>query len=174
MAKIPYFDLDKAPPAYTDLLKGRPPLNLYRMLPHATTIAPGFLAMGRGILHESELDPKIREIVILRVGFLCKASYEVHQHKRVARRVGLSEDKISALETGPDSVQFSDVERLVLRFVDDVVRNVKASDAAFDSLLPHFPHRQIAEIVLIIGFYMMVSRFLENFEIDIEPPGTIQ
>jgi 4-carboxymuconolactone decarboxylase len=173
VARIPYFDLEQAPASYTELLKGRPPLNLYRMLPHAAAIAPGFLAMGRGILRDSELDPSIREIVILRVGILCHSSYEVHQHKRVARGVGLSEQKIAAIEIGPSSPEFSDVERLVLAFTDEVVHKVKASDAAFNRLLPHFPHRQIAEMVLTIGFYMMVSRFLENFEVDIEPPGNI-
>ncbi len=35
MARIPYFDMSQAPVAYTGLLAGRPPLNLYRMLPHA-------------------------------------------------------------------------------------------------------------------------------------------
>lgn len=174
MAKIPYFDLDLAPQAYRDLLAGRPPLNLYRMLPHATTIAPGFLAMGRGILRESALNPQIREIAILRVGMLSGASYEVHQHKRVARSVGLSEEKIAALAVGAASPVFSDVERRVLRFTEEVLRNVKASEEAFEQLQAHFSHREIAELVLTIGFYMMVSRFLENFEVDIEPPGTIQ
>lgn len=156
------------------MLAGRPPLNLYRMLPHATSIAPGFLAMGRGILRESALDPKIREIVILRVGMLSDASYEVHQHKRVARRVGLSEEKIAALQAGADEPVFDHVESKVIRFTDEVVRNVKATNQAFDVLQSDFSHREIAEIVLTIGFYMMVCRFLENFEVDIEPPGVIE
>ncbi|RYE69425.1 MAG: carboxymuconolactone decarboxylase family protein [Oxalobacteraceae bacterium] len=174
MARIPYFDLEKAPQEYRDMLAGRPPLNLYRMLPHATSIAPGFLAMGRGILRESALDPKIREIVILRVGMLSDASYELHQHKRVARRVGLSEEKIAALQAGADEPVFDHVESKVIRFTDEVVRNVKATNQAFDVLQSDFSHREIAEIVLTIGFYMMVCRFLENFEVDIEPPGVIE
>lgn len=50
-----------------------------------------------------ELDPLLREVVILRIGFLSKASYEVHQHKRVARKVGMSDEKIAALEHDPQS-----------------------------------------------------------------------
>lgn len=174
MAKIPYFDLEQAPQEYRDMLEGRPPLNLYRMLPHAASIAPGFLAMGRGILRESVLEPKMREIVILRVGMLSDASYEVHQHKRVARRVGLPEEKIAALQAGADEPVFDEVERKVIRFTDEVVRNVKASNQAFDVLQSDFSHREIAEIVLTIGFYMMVCRFLENFEVDIEAPGVVE
>ena len=174
MARIPYFDMDQAPAAYADLLKSRHPLNLYRMLPHASTAAPGFLKMGGALLRENEIDSQLREIVILRVGMLSGASYEVHQHKRVARSVGLSEEKIAAIEQGAEAAVFSDLERLILRFTDTVVHDVKAPDELFNSVLEHLNHRQMAELVLTIGFYMMVSRFLENFEVDIEPSGAVQ
>ena len=169
MPRIPYFDMEQATPEYRDMLKGRYNLNLYRMLPHATTIAPGFLRMGGAILRESAIDPQLREIAILRVGFLSKASYEVHQHKRVARKVGLSDAKIAALENDPQSAVFSPLEKLVIRYTDEVVANVKASDALFDELLAQLDHRRMAELTLTIGFYMAVSRFLENFEVEIEP-----
>ena len=74
MPRIPYFDMEQATPEYRDMLKGRYNLNLYRMLPHATTVAPGFLRMGGAILRESAIDPQLREIAILRVGCLSKAS----------------------------------------------------------------------------------------------------
>lgn len=174
MARIPYFDMTQAPEAFAELMSSRKPLNLYRMLPHATTAAPGFLKMGGALLRENELDSQLREIVILRVGMLSGASYEVHQHKRVARSVGLSEEKIAAIEQGAEASVFSDLERLILRFTDTVVHDVKAPDELFHAVLERLNHRQMAELVLTIGFYMMVSRFLENFEVDIEEPGVIQ
>jgi alkylhydroperoxidase family enzyme len=167
--RIPYLDLEQATPEYREMLKGRYDLNLYRMLPHATTIAPGFLKMGGAILRDSALDPQLREIAILRVGFLSKASYEVHQHKRVARRVGLADAKIAALENEPDNDVFSPLEKLIIRYTDEVVANVKASSALFDELLAALDHRRMAELTLTIGFYMAASRFLENFEVEIEP-----
>jgi 4-carboxymuconolactone decarboxylase len=75
---------------------------------------------------------------------------------------------------GSGAAVYTPLERLVLHFTDEVVQKVKASDALFDELLSHLNHRQMAELVLTIGFYMMVSRFLENFEVEIEPPGVIQ
>lgn len=173
MARVPYFDLSQAPASYTELLGKRPPLNLYRMLPHAGPAAEGFLKLGGALLRENALDSCLREIAILRVGMLSGAGYEVHQHKRVARNVGLSEEKIAALEPGADTSALSPLEQLVLRFTDQLVEHVKAPDEMFAELQRHFDQRQLAELVLTIGFYMMVSRFLENFEVDIEPPGTI-
>lgn len=176
MPRIPYFDLDKATPEYRDLLKGRFDLNIYRMLPHAETIAPGFLKMGRAILRESKLDPQLRELAIIRVGILSGALYEVHQHKRIGKSVGLSEEKIAALESDPQSSVFSQLETLVLRYTDEVVKNVKASDALFKELLAKLDNRRMAELTLTIGFYMLVSRFLENLEVEIElrPPVSDQ
>jgi alkylhydroperoxidase family enzyme len=174
MARIPYFDLAQAPAAYRELLGERPPLNLYRMLPHAGPAAIGFLTLGGALLRRSELDPQLREIAILRVGMLSGAGYEVHQHKRVAGRAGLAADKIAALtEAGGDLRLFDERERFVLAFTDQLFHHVKADDAMFAQAQSHFNARQLSELVLTIGFYMMVSRYLENFEVDIEPPGTI-
>ncbi|MFL6623792.1 MAG: carboxymuconolactone decarboxylase family protein [Sulfurifustaceae bacterium] len=174
MPRIPYFDLTQAPSMITDLLRSRPPLNIYRMLAHATTAAPGFLRLGGALLREAELDAKLRELAILRVGVLSRAGYEVHQHKRVARAVGVPAEKIEAVTQGADADVYTPLEKLVLRFTDDVVQNVKASEAIFKELLGHLGNRSLAELVLTIGYYMMVCRFLENFEVEIEPPGTVQ
>lgn len=172
MARVPYFDLAQASPAYQELVKSRPALNLYRMLPHAGQAAEGFLKLGGALLRANELDSQLREIAILRVGVLSKAGYEVHQHRRVARNVGLAEEKIKALESG-NTAPFDELERMVLAFTEKVVRDVKAPDDMFQPLYARLGARQMSELVLTIGFYMMVSRFLENFEVDIEPPGTI-
>jgi alkylhydroperoxidase family enzyme len=168
MARIPYLPIEEMAPDYREMLKGRFNLNLYRMLPHAPTVAVGFLKMGGAILRDSELDPQLRELAILRVGFLSGASYEVHQHKRVGTKVGLTDEKIAAIEHDPQGAVFSPLEKLVLRYTDDVVKNVKAADALFNDLLAALTNRTMAELTLTIGFYMAVSRFLENFEVDIE------
>ena len=55
------------------------------MLPHAGKAGEGFLKLGGALLRDNELDSKLREIAILRVGLLSGASYEVHQHRKLAR-----------------------------------------------------------------------------------------
>ena len=168
MARIPYHDLSGLPQELTDNIKTRPPLNLYRMLPHAITVAPGFLAMGRAILTNSEIDPQLRELVILRVGALSQASYEIFQHRRVARSVGISDEKIeAALNPGAEHA-LNDLERLLMRFTDVVVKEVKAPDELFDEVASRLTLRTLSELLLTIGFYMLVSRFLENTGVDIE------
>lgn len=174
MARIPYFDLAQAPTSYTELLGTRPKLNLYRMLPHAGKAAEGFLRLGGALLREGELDARLREIAILRVGLLSGAGYEVHQHRRIARKVGLADAKVAALEPGADVSPLDPIELQVLRFTDEVFHRVKAPDAMFAAMRTQLTTQALAELVLTIGFYMMVCRFLENFEVDIEPPGVVE
>jgi 4-carboxymuconolactone decarboxylase len=173
MARIPYFDMSQASEKYQALLKSRHPLNLYRMLPHAgESAASGFLALGSALLRDNAIDSQLREIAILRVGILSQAGYEVHQHRRVAKQLGMGDATLAALEPGADTSVLTPDEKLVLEFTDVVFREVKAPDALFQRVAERFGYRETGELVLTIGFYMMVSRFLENFEVDIEPPGT--
>jgi 4-carboxymuconolactone decarboxylase len=174
MARIPYPDLDALPDDVKSFVgRIRPMLNIYRMLPHAETSLYGFMKLGNALLFKAELDPILRELVILRVGYLSDATYEIHQHLVVARHVGVSDEKITATKQGPDAMVFSPLERAILRFTDEVVRDVKASDTAYEAVAKHLSHREIAELLLTIGFYMMVSRFLENLEVEIEPQGQV-
>lgn len=174
MARIPYPDPDALPEDVRQFFdRIRPKLNIYRMLPHAETSLYGFMKLGNALLFKADLDPILRELVILRVGYLSEADYEVHQHLVVAAHVGVPAEKIAATKEGPDSPVYSDLERAVLQFTDEVVRDVKASDAAFDAVAEHLSHREISELLMTIGFYMMVCRFLENLEVELEETGQV-
>src|SRR3954453_9634630 len=97
MARLPYFDVADVPGPLGDVVRSRPRLNLYRVLPHAPEAALGFLALGRALLTQSQLDARLREVAILRVGALCRAGYEVHQHRQVARSTGPTDAEIEAV-----------------------------------------------------------------------------
>lgn len=173
MARIPDFDLSQASAELTEELAKRPAplLNYYRMLAHGGSVAVGFLQLGGAILHRSEIDPRLRELVILRTGAHCRSEYEICQHKRIASSVGVPDAKIAAavdldLPLQPGALDATEV--LLLRFTDELVRDVKASQGTFSRMCDAFPYKQVLEVVLTTGFYMAVSRFLETFEVDIE------
>jgi alkylhydroperoxidase family enzyme len=174
MTRLSYFEFDTMPPELAALWGDRPRINLFRVLPHARSVAPGFLALGEALRKQSHLDLRLRELVILRVGALSRAAYEVHQHKRVGRETGLTEAQIAAaVREGPEEA-LGDWERMVLRFTDAVVLEVKAPKPLYDAVAANLTERQLAELLLNIGFYTMVCRFLENVELDIEAPGALQ
>ncbi len=168
MARIPYFDpaqaIGRAKKAYEKL----PPLNIFRMLGWSGEMLDGFARLGTQILFFAKLDPVLREIAIIRVGVLSKATYEVYQHERMGRDAGMSEALIRAVHDGAESPAFNDLQRKVMRFTDDVVKNVRASDATFRPLADELSRQELQELTITIGYYMMVSRVLETFDVEIE------
>lgn len=171
MARIPYFDAANADTVTKETLGKLPPLNIFRMMGHSGGLLKRFIGLGNHLLGAAELDPVLREIAIVRVGVLSKASYEVHQHERICRQMGMAEELIEAIHEGPDAKVFTDLQRAVMRYTDDIVLNVRASDETFTPLSGQLSHKVMQELTLTIGFYMMVSRFLETFDVDIEEDG---
>ena len=97
MARIPYRDLASAPEEVRTVLGGLPPLNIFRMLGHAETLLRGFAQLGGAILGRAALDPRLRELVILRVGARSPAAYEWQQHVPIARATGASDEALAAM-----------------------------------------------------------------------------
>ncbi len=168
MARVPYPDPATLDPNTAAFLERLPPLNVFRMMAHSEGLLAVFTRLGNHLLFKSELDPVLREIAILRVGVLSGAGYEVFQHERIGRQLGMSDELIGAIRAGPDSAVFDDLQRLVVRFTDDVVANVRAGDDTFGPLRQRLSVREVQELVMTIGYYMAVSRFLETFDVDVE------
>ena len=169
MARIAYNDMTDVAPELADELAKRPPANIYRMLANGGSAALGFLKMGGALRFHGALTPMARELVILRTGSLCAAAYELDHHEAIARDIGMAEDKIrAAIDDGPGAAAFDGFEAALLRFTDEVVLDGKASAAAFAALAEHYSPEELIETTLLIGFYMMTSRFLQTFDMDLD------
>jgi alkylhydroperoxidase family enzyme len=169
MARIPYGNISDVAPDLAEEMAKRPPANLYRMLANGGSAALGYLRMGSQIRFNAVLDPLVRELIILRTGSLCKAAYELDHHERIAASLGMPEDKIrAAIDVGPGADIFDAFEATLLRFTDEVVVDGKASEAAFAALAEYYSPEELIETTLLIGFYMMTSRFLQTFDMDLD------
>ncbi len=168
MPRIPYFEVESATGKHAEFLgKLKPHLNIYRMLANSEAGLKGFVRMGNALLYRCELDAQLRELAILRVGRLSRAAYEVFQHERIGREAGLAEEKIAALRDATiEAPAFTDHEKAVLRYTDDVVRNVRASDRTLKAVQAFLTPGALVELTLTIGYYMMVCRFLESMGVD--------
>jgi len=168
VARLPYPDLKDLSPENRDLMASLPPLNVFRMMSGAGASFAPFMQFISAYLNEGALDPELRELVILRVGHLCGSAYEVHQHERVSRTLGMSVPRIQAVKGNLPSDLFSDAENAALLFADEQVAQVKVSDTTFAATHTHLTDPQIVELTLIVGTYLMVCRFLETLEIELE------
>jgi 4-carboxymuconolactone decarboxylase len=82
--------------------------------------------------------------------------------------VGMPQEKIEALEIGSTSPVFSEIESLVLHFTEETVLKHKVSEKTFTAISKHFSHEALVELAIAAGCYMMISTFLNTFEVDIE------
>jgi 4-carboxymuconolactone decarboxylase len=172
VARLPYVDPASAAPAVREALDALPPLNIFRLVAHAETALRPFLRLGGALLTQAALDARLRELVILRVAQMSGARYEWVQHAAIAEAVGVSRDRISTLEAGDaDADCFDDDERLVLAFAAEVVEDVGASKSTFERVNARFSPREIIELILTIGYYMMIARVMETTEIDLDDPA---
>lgn len=171
MARIPYFDPETAPENVVRAMAGKRQINVFKMIANSNNAAPEVLALGHQLSRGSSLDVVEREVVILRVAHLSGASYQWHEHTRVALRVGLSQEKIDAVaaySAVDPGTSFSEFERSLLDFTDAVVATTTAPDVVFDRVAERYDHSKLVELVLLIGFYMMVGRVMNTFDIELE------
>lgn len=168
MARIPYVDPEQVHWLARDMMLRRPGRNLHRMLAHAPHVGHAFTGLADALRHEGVLDPKLRELVMLRVGNVLKSDYEVRAHTVIARRVGVPEEKIAGLAGDFEAGPYDATELMALRFTDDLIANVRASDATFDPLAAVLPPGAMVELVITIGTYLTACRILETFDIDLQ------
>lgn len=169
MARIPYPNVEDLPEKIRTAAENLPPLNIMKMFLNAPTNAIPLLSFGQSILTKQELDNHLRELAILRVAHLTGANYEWTQHVPLAKETGVTDAQVEAIPLGAGADAFNDVEKGVIRFTDEITQNVKVSAETFSALEKHLGPRQMVELALAAGFYGMVARVMESFEVELEP-----
>jgi len=144
-------------------------INVYKLLLHTPDIAATWLELIGKARFATALDGRLREIAIIRVGYLNRTDYVVKQHvPELSAPEGLSQAECDALADWQKSPLFSARERAVLAYADAMTRDVTVPDAVFDALRPHFTERQIVEFTVLIGIYNMHTRVFTALAIDPE------
>jgi alkylhydroperoxidase family enzyme len=150
-----------------------PPLNIFRTLARAPKALTRFNEWGSYVLsRRNSLPAREREIVILRVGFLCKSGYEFTQHTRIGLREGLTEDEIARIKQGAEA-GWSEADAALIRAADELVKDHFVTDATWAALARHFDEKQCMDVVFTAGQYTQVSMFLNTFGVQLEPGATL-
>lgn len=171
MPRIPYPDANTLDADTQTALSKLAPLNLFKMMAHAPHLMRPFVGLGSAFLMDGKLDPITRECVILRVGYLSEAKYEVAQHEKIGRDVGMSDTLIDAVQRGPGAKELTSEQRLALMYTDCLVEMPKPTETRLRPVLAHFGPAGVQELTLLVGYYMMVCRYLETFGVDVEDGG---
>ena len=117
--------------------------NIFRTLANHPKLAKRWMVFANHILIKSSLPARDREILILRIGWLCQAGYEWGQHVIIGRNAGLSDDEIAAIKEGETAANWSDKEQLLLRATDELHKDAFITDATWQGLAAHYDTEQI-------------------------------
>jgi AhpD family alkylhydroperoxidase len=173
MARVELLELKEMQPDLQETFRkleanGYEILNINRAMAHAPEVCRDFIRLGSKLLFKSKLDPKLRELAILRVARLTKCRYEREQHEIIARRLAMPDLQIDAVKKWQGSKHFDKREQAVLQYTDEVTQEVRAKNSTYKKLQAFLSEREIVELTVVIGYYNLVARFLEALEVDLD------
>ena len=118
----------------------------------------------------NKLDSRLRELIIMRIGWTTGSEYEWFQHYRIATtQTGVSPEEILAIRDWRKSELFGPAERAVLAAVDDTREHGKVSDAVWAECEQHLGDPAVLiEMVVAIGNWIMFSQILQSLRVPIE------
>jgi alkylhydroperoxidase family enzyme len=133
---------------------------LYQVLLNSAPIAQGWEAMLTAVRNKSSVPADLRELMILRVAVLNKASFEFEAHIPHALKAGVPQEKIDALRSLMLSDLFTDEEKLLLQMTDHMTRDVEVPAELMAKVTHQYSAEKVVELVATVAAYNMVSRFL--------------
>jgi alkylhydroperoxidase family enzyme len=169
MARIDYSDPLRLDDRTNGIVAKNRDANIFRMMAHSPDYLRQYCRLGAAIRFRGELDPVLRELAITRTGILCEAPYEIVAHKRIGKGVGVTDEQNAALEDWKSASCFNEVQRAALAFTDEIVTLRKPTDATLNAIAAKLTPGALIELQLSVGFYIMTSKFLETFGIDLQP-----
>jgi 4-carboxymuconolactone decarboxylase len=145
-------------------------VNIFTTLVRHPGLFRRWLPFG-GKLLAGKLPPRDRELLILRTGWNTRADYEWHQHVRIARAEGLTDDEIGRVQEGPDAPGWAPADSLVLRAADELHGDACITDATWAGLAARYDERQLIEVPMVVGHYHMLAFALNSLGVQVEAPG---
>jgi 4-carboxymuconolactone decarboxylase len=143
--------------------------NVFSTMANHPDLARDWLTFANHVLRKCTLAPRDREILILRIGWLCGAEYEWAQHVRIGKAVGLTDDDLRHIQQGPQAAGASHHDRLLLKAVDELHADAFIGDETWNALAETYDTRQMMDLVFAVGQYNLVSMALNSFGVQLDP-----
>ncbi len=142
--------------------------NIFKTLSHHPDLFRRWLVFGNHVLFKSTLPPRERELIILRIGWLCEAEYEWAQHVLIGKEAGLTAEEIDRIKAGPNARGWSEADKLLLQATDELRKDAFITDATWNGLCQHFDKKQLMDVVFAVGQYNLVSMALNTLGVQLD------
>ena len=172
--RIPLVEPDPATPGGKALLDAAPAdLTIFQVLAHAErAFKPIVDLIGALLSDENALAPQLRQLAILEVSRSTGSDYEWAQQVALARKAGVSEEKITSLaQAGSDAPLLDANERLILRAVAEAGRAGEVTEATVREMLDRFGPAALVELLLTIGHYRSMACVMRSAGLPPQAPA---
>ena len=143
--------------------------NIFKTLARYPKLLKRWLPFANHVLFKSALSPREREILILRIGWLCRAEYEWAQHVLIARASDIDDAEIRRVAEGPEATGWTELEAALLRAADELHGDSFVSDATWAVLARHLETAQLLDVIFTVGQYTLVSMALNTLGVALDP-----
>jgi 4-carboxymuconolactone decarboxylase len=146
--------------------------NALTTLMHHPGLAGPFLAFNRVLLFTPELPPRLRELMVLRVAWRTRSTYEWVQHVRLAQGCGITEDEIDAIARGADAdagATWTPLEADLLAATNELIDRYRIDERTWARLAEHLDERQLVEVVFVVGTYACLAMAFNSFGLELDP-----
>jgi len=143
-------------------------MNIFRTLAHHPKLLERWMVFGTHVLNKSTLPAREREMLILRIGWLCRSEYEWGQHVLIGKAAGLTDEEIERIKAGPDAAGWTEQEASLLRAVDEVRADAFISDPTWQALSARLNRQQLLDLIFTVGQYNLVSMALNSLGVQLD------
>jgi alkylhydroperoxidase family enzyme len=167
MARVPY--LDAGDLGETDQALLRRPINLFRALANNPDGLREFQRVGEWIRHHGQLDARLRELAILRVGYVTRCAYEFSHHVRIGQEFGLTVGDINLVRRPAGAPGGDEGAAVVIQAATEITTDLGLADETWQRLVSQVGTGCAVELVLVVAHYCAVVRVLNSLKVDVEP-----
>lgn len=148
-------------------------INIFTTLARHPKLMGSWMPFATHILQTSTIPAREREILILRIGWLCRSEYEFGQHTLIGKQAGLTDEEILRITKGPDASGWNGFDAALIRATDELHRHAFITDETWQALAAKYSEQQLLDLIFTVGEYNLVSMALNSTGIQRDPgvPG---
>lgn len=125
-------------------------------------------AINAHVNGRSTLDPRQRELLLMRIGILCRAEYEYAAHHRAGRRAGLTDADVAMILAGPEAGEGDPIMLALLAATDELHRDGVVADDTWSALAAAFDRRQLLDMLFAVGAYRSGSMLISSAGVQLD------
>ena len=169
--EIDYPDFTKLPDHVREKFEKLPTkVNFFRMLGYSPGAFNPMIDLTNAIFRDLTISDYHKELMVLLLAAHENVAYEWEQHVSIAQAAGVRPDQFVAIAEGrrEDPKAFKEDERILLRFGQAILDKGKAPGVLFKHALEHFSPQELSDAIIVIGYYRMLSGYIQTFDIAID------